>query len=206
MSLALDHVFCMVDDLDEAASRVEGAGWVLDAGSVHAGQGTRNRRLVWPQQYLELVCITDSIEARSNRLRLDRRGHWSSTGASPFGLGFRGELPDECRRDYWLYDELGPRIWVHRDNEQAHERPLVFVLELTAEERERRRSRSQGLLSQQPAGTLEEVRVRGPASARLPPYDGPRVAQCDGTPHLELRAGRGPARRITDILAISASG
>lgn len=205
MSLALDHVFCMVDDLDEAASRVERAGWVLDAGSVHAGQGTRNRRLVWTQQYLELVWVADYVEARGNRLRLDRRGHWPSTGASPFGFGLRGELPDDCRGDYWLYDELGPRIWVHQDNEQAPERPLVFVLELSEADRERRRSRAQALSSRQRAGALEEVRVRARAPARLPPHDGPRVAQSDGTPHLELRAGKGPARGITGILTISGS-
>jgi hypothetical protein len=204
MTLALDHVFCMVDDLDEAASRAESAGWLLDAGSVHAGQGTRNRRLVWPKQYLELLWIADPIEARSNPLRLDRRGHWSSTGASPFGLGLRGQLPVDCREEYWLYDELGPRIWVHQDNEHAPERPLVFVLELTAEDRERRRSRSQGLMNRQPAGVLEEVRLRGPAPARLPRYEGPPIAQSVGAPYLELRAGPGPARPITNLLAISA--
>ena len=118
MSLALDHVFCVVDDPDQVVGRIERAGWVLDAGSEHAGQGTRNRRLVWHEQYLELVWVADALEARTNPLRLDRRGDWLNTGASPFGFGLRGQLPDRCRGDYWLYEELGPRIWVHHDTSE----------------------------------------------------------------------------------------
>ncbi len=90
MSLALDHVFCVLDDPDQAVSRIERAGWVLDAGSVHAGQGTRNRRLLWREQYLELVWVADAVEARTTPLRLDRRVDRFTTGASPFGFGLRG--------------------------------------------------------------------------------------------------------------------
>jgi glyoxalase-like protein len=184
MSLALDHVSCVVDDPDQAVMRIQSAGWVLDAGSVHAGQGTRNRRLVWREQYLELVWVADALEARTNPLRLDRRGDWVTTGASPLGFGLRGQLPDSCRGDYWLYEELGPRIWVHHDNEQAPERPLVFVLELTAEDREQRQRAMPGggLPSRQTRRPLEEVRVRAPAPARLPPHTGPRIVHSEGTP------------------------
>jgi hypothetical protein len=205
MSLELDHVFCLVDDLDQAASRVESAGWVLDPGSVHAGQGTRNRRLAWREQYLELLSVTDALEAQANPLRLNRRGGWRTTGASPFGFGLRGELPDCCRGDYWLYEELGPRIWVHQDNEQMPERPLVFVLELSSEDRELRRTatRVANLTNGQRRPPLDEVRVRTPAAARLPPHAGPRIVELEGTPYLELRVGPGPAREITNILAIS---
>jgi Glyoxalase-like domain len=207
MSLALDHVFCAVDDPDQAVRGIQGAGWVLDAGSVHAGQGTRNRRLVWREQYLELVWVADALEARTNPLRLDRRGDWLTTGASPFGFGLRGQLPDCCRGDYWLYEELGPRIWVHHDNEQAPERPLVFVLELTAEDRERRQraTKGRGLPSWQTRRPLEEVRVRAPAPARLPPHTGPRIVHSEGRPYLELRAGPGSPRPITNNLAISSA-
>jgi hypothetical protein len=49
--LELDHVFCMVTDPGQAAWRLEDEGWVLDAGQAHRGQGTRNRRLTWPEQF-----------------------------------------------------------------------------------------------------------------------------------------------------------
>src|SRR5262245_15349752 len=90
--IELDHVFCLVSDPDEAARRLEGDGWTLDAGRAHGGQGTRNRRPFWPEQYFELLWVCDAAEARTNPLRLDRRAHWRTTGASPFGLGFRGRV------------------------------------------------------------------------------------------------------------------
>ena len=54
LTLELDHIFCMVSRHDDAASRLEEDGWLLDAGTRHAGQGTRNRRLARPEPYLEL--------------------------------------------------------------------------------------------------------------------------------------------------------
>ena len=69
----LDHVFCMVDPDADWAARLTAAGWRLDAGSTHAGQGTRNRRLRWADCYLELLWVHDAAEARHNALRLDRR-------------------------------------------------------------------------------------------------------------------------------------
>jgi hypothetical protein len=115
--LELDHVFCMVTELRQAVRRLEDDGWVLDAGQVHRGQGTRNRRLVWHDHFFELLWVTDVAEARANPLRLDRRADWSATGASPFGLAFRGRLDAAQHDEFWLYDALGLNIWVHIDNE-----------------------------------------------------------------------------------------
>jgi hypothetical protein len=137
--LELDHVFCFVSDPDGAARRLEDDGWMLDAGQAHRGQGTRNRRLLWPRQYLELLWLTNAAEARTNPLRLDRRAAWTTTGACPFGLGFRGRVEQADGDEFWLYDALGPRIWIHRDNERCPGRPLVFVLEADAEAMQQRR-------------------------------------------------------------------
>lgn len=203
--LELDHIFCVVDDLAQASRRLERAGWVLDRGSVHEGQGTRNRRLAWPEQHLELLCVVDDVEARSSPLRLDRRAEWAPTSASPFGFGLRGVLPDVYRDDFWLYEELGARIWMHRDNERAPTRPLVFVLEMPDEEMEQRRPRSThpDLLGHAHAGTLCEVRVSGPSPASLPPYAGPSITHTNGPHHLELIVGRhSSAQLITPILTI----
>jgi hypothetical protein len=203
LTLEFDHVFCMVGDLDSVASRVEDAGWMLDSGSVHPGQGTRNRRLVWSEGYLELVAITDIRETAANRMRMDRRADWATTGASPFGLGLRGELAAADRGAYWLYEDLGIPIWVHRDNEQAPERPLVFVLEMDEAALVERRARSRGGdRSDQPHRSLEAIHVQATASARLPACAGPRVTQSWGAPQLELVAGPGPAQSMADVLAI----
>ena len=172
---------------------------------MHAGQGTRNRRLAWPEHHLELLCVTNEAEARSSPLRLDRRGRWELTGASPFGVGFRGVLSERQRDDFWLYEEPGARIWIHRDNERAPARPLLFVVEASGAELERRRPRSGApeLLAHRHGGTLAEVRISGPAPAPLPPYAGPPIVQLAGPPHLELIAGHaGRSHPITPILTI----
>ena len=49
MSLEFDHLFLFVDDPTGAASALTRAGWWLDEGSDHRGQGTHNRQLVWPE-------------------------------------------------------------------------------------------------------------------------------------------------------------
>jgi Glyoxalase-like domain len=159
----LDHIFCLVNPDDDGAARLEGAGWQLDAGSVHAGQGTRNRRLRWSGCYMELLWVHDVVEARHNALRLDRRAEWERTGASPFGIGVRGTLSEAERVDYWLYDGLEMPVWVHRDNEEAQERPFVFALDVGG-----------GPPSPAPVnpGALQVVRHSGPSSARLPPLRG----------------------------------
>ena len=200
--LELDHIFCMVDDLDRVADHLESGGWALDQGSVHRGQGTRNRRLAWTEHYLELLHVSDPVEARENRLRLDRRADWASTGASPFGFGLRGRLADAARDDFWLYEDLGPRIWVHRDNERAPERPLVFVLDIADLAKRRPRARAPAPVQRGRPAALSEVRVRGPSPPSLPSYVGPQIINARGAHHLELVVGQGPARPITQILTI----
>jgi hypothetical protein len=204
--LELDHVFCMVSDPDRAARRLEDDGWVLDAGQAHRGQGTRNRRLLWPQQYFELVWLTDAAEAGTNPLRLDRRAAGITTGASPFGLGFRGLIEQVDSDEFWLYDALGPHIWIHRDDERCPERPLVFVLEADAEEMQHRRWQ-RGLMSEAMAhrrpGELREVRLRGPSAPSLPPFAGPRIRYELGRHLLELVVGgENPALSVSDVLVV----
>jgi hypothetical protein len=203
--LELDHIFCIVDDLVQASRRFEHDGRVLDRGSAHEGQGTRNRRLAWPEHHLELLCVVDRVEARASRLRLDRRAEWASTDVSLFGCGFRGVLPDVYRDDYWLYEGSGARVWMHYDNERAPARPLVFVLEMPGTEMEQRRPRSRPSRPvQAPAcRDAQRVRVSGPSPASLPRYAGPPTTQTSGPHHLDLVVGRhGSAQPITPILTI----
>jgi Glyoxalase-like domain len=185
--LELDHVFCLVTDPGPAARRLEEDGWVLDAGQVHPGQGTRNRRLVWNEQFFELLWVVDADEARDNPLRLDRRADWVTTGYSPVGLGFRGQIDPADSDEFWLYDALGPRIWIHRDSESFPERPLVFVLDTAQQGIERRRLRTAA--THRRPGKLREIRLRGPSPPSLPPFAGPPIVYVQGPHLLELIVG-----------------
>jgi hypothetical protein len=202
--LELDHVLCMANPYEDWADRLASTGWALDAGTAHSGQGTHNRRLVLRQQFLELLWVEDEEEARRNPLRLDRRADWRRTGASPFGFGLRGRIPAQLRRDYWLLEGLPMQVWVHRDNEQAPERPLVFVLDVTPRA-------SEPLPGRGPAGRpvalmstagLVAVRHTGPAPARLPDFGGPPVEPSSGEHRLELVVDQGRPITITEVLAI----
>jgi hypothetical protein len=127
--LEVDHVLVFVDDGAAAAARAQAAGWVLDEGIAHEGQGTRNRRLWLEDQYLELLWVHDRAEAAANPLRLDRRADWRTTGASPFGFALRGELDERTRAQCWPYRPAyaqGGTIWILRAPE---EEPLVFAFE-----------------------------------------------------------------------------
>jgi hypothetical protein len=178
--LVLDHVFRFVADPAAAARVLEDDGWVLDGGQRHAGQGTRNRRLRWPERFFELLWIQDEAEARANALRLDRRAAWATTGASPVGIAFRGRPSDAELGAFWPYDALGFRIWIHRDNEDRPERPLVFALELD------RVPGPEAAFAQRRPGTLREVRVSGPSAPALPAFAGPPVVHEPGPHRLEL--------------------
>jgi Glyoxalase-like domain len=204
--LELDHVFCLVPPAGDWAARLTAAGWPLDAGTAHAGQGSRNRRLIWSAHYLELLWIEDDDAARSNPLRLDRRADWMRTGASPFGFGLRGRLPDPLRGDYWRLDGLPMQVWVHRDSDRAPQRPLVFVLDLSTLPDPRAGGRTAGGHPARAAnpGGLRSIGHAGPEPAALPPFAGPPVVFTAGPHRLTLSVDAGTALAVTDLLALAA--
>ncbi|MFI1913706.1 VOC family protein [Nocardia sp. NPDC020380] len=196
--MQLDHVFCLVDPADDWAERLAAAGLEPDAGMRHAGQGTRNRRLHIGSLFLELLWVCDKAEAQHNPLRLDRRADWVRSGASPFGVGLRGSLPGELAGSYWQYTDLGFPIWVPRDDQDAPERPLIFILDSPA--------RPVGTLSRPAvsiaADPIHSVRIGTTSIADIPPYEGPAIIQETGAARLEVFRTGGPDVFITDILAL----
>jgi len=142
VGLEIDHIFCFVDPSADWAERARAAGWVLDEGVEHAGQGTRNRGLWFPELYLEFIWLTSRAAAEHNPVRLDKRADWLTTGACPFGIGLRGQLDEKLRSEFWAYQPpYAPEacIWIHRSNENEPAAPLVFVLEMAPEAVERSR-------------------------------------------------------------------
>jgi hypothetical protein len=97
------------------------------------------------------------------------------------------------------------RIWVHHDNHRAPERPLVFVLELTAEQLRHRAARTATArqASPQPAPAIQFIQITAAEAARLPSHSGPPITQTPGAAQLTVHAGPGPAQPVTDILTIT---
>src|SRR5687768_9248642 len=101
--LEVDHVFAFVEPPGAWPQALEKAGFRLDPGHAHEGQGTRNRRLLLRRSYIEWIWLERRHDAQSNPLRLDRRADWRTSGWSPFGLALRGALDDVGRDAFWPY-------------------------------------------------------------------------------------------------------
>ena len=212
MALAIDHVFAMVEPDGDWAARAASAGWVLDDGIEHEGQGTRNRRLWWPEQYLEFLWIASRRDAEQNPLRLDRRADWATTGACPFGIGLRGPLTDDERAQFWAYEPpyaQGAHIWIHRDNEADPEQPFVFAFDAAPEIVERylprnRLAATPHLLAHRRPGALRAIDLALPRSPP-PILDGmtPPVRWRAGRPHLDIVVGDGDDQvELTELVSL----
>lgn len=211
----MDHVYCFVDPAADWAARATDAGWVLDEGVEHVGQGTRNRRLWLPDHYLEFIWLSSRTDAEHNPLRLDRRADWRVTGACPFGIGLRGRLDDELRAEFWEYYPPyapGARMWIHRSNEvEPTAAPMVFVMEATAEVVERSRPRNRladkpHLLAHARSARASQVNLRTPVPVQaLLATVTPRVAWRIGSPpRLEVIVGdsSGPVLELAEELLL----
>jgi Glyoxalase-like domain len=202
--LEIDHIFCMVPDDGPWRAALTNAGFLLDGGTVHGDQGTRNQRVAFAQRYLELVWLSSRADATANPLRFDVRADWRTTGASPFGIGLRGSLGAEERAQFWPYEvpnSGGFQILVHQDNTTHPERPFLFVIEVEGPALERMRDRISGAGS---ARTWSEVYLAGSSLSPLMHAVAPTVVHAPGdAPHLRivLDGGRSPLA-IEDLITL----
>ena len=105
MQWELDHVFLATADADAAEKVLADFGLAFTERRVHSGQGTANACAVFENAYFELLRPHDLGELRSSAVQplgLEERMRWSVTGASPFGLCFRGE-PGSWPFETWQY-------------------------------------------------------------------------------------------------------
>jgi hypothetical protein len=137
VTLELDHVLVFVDPAVPELLALEAAGFSAKPAHPHPGQGTANRSVLFPRNYLELIYLASRAEAEANVMRLDRRADWATTGACPFGFGLRGEIPAAARAEFWPYHPPygrpgWPPIWVHTSHLETPDAPLLFVMEPSA--------------------------------------------------------------------------
>jgi hypothetical protein len=101
MGLELDHVMVFVPN----PAAIE-PGWfpgcTFEPGQRHTGQGTRNRRVVFPRTYIELVWIDDPEAHERSGLHFGPRCG-REAGVCPFGVVLRGEVPEPDRARFAGY-------------------------------------------------------------------------------------------------------
>ncbi len=130
--MELDHVFiCVSPGAPEAETLIE-FGFTEGLSNHHPGQGTANRRFFFKNAFLELIYLTDKIEATSEATR--RTGLFeriTDSKASPFGFCFRATKPNETVPfDAWQYQPGYFPEGVHVDiADTSVTEPLWFFME-----------------------------------------------------------------------------
>src|SRR5215472_10876439 len=92
MRIELDHVFVCTAPGAAKAEKLIQFGLHEGPPNQHEGQGTANRRFGFANAMLELLWVSDAVEAQSERTRrtlLWERWRGREGNASPFGICFR---------------------------------------------------------------------------------------------------------------------
>ena len=99
MAVELDHVMVFVAGPESVAPLFP--GFVLDPGMRHVGQGTRNRRVVFARNYVEVLWVDDADQERRTGLGFAPRCRPDSP--CPFGVVLRGTVGESDRARYVPY-------------------------------------------------------------------------------------------------------
>lgn len=172
----LDHLIVFLTGPDDIESLFPESGdLILDPGTRHVGQGTRNRRVIFDDCYVELVWVDSPVEARASGLHFEDR---CMGAACPFGVVFRGRDPDVPGFVQYTVPD-GPTLKIMDDPCS----PFVAVYgvdHLDGKKRMRRKDHQGCLNSAHMAHAVISV-------ARFPPDIGvSRVAFVNGSPGLSL--------------------
>lgn len=116
--LELDHLIAFLPGPPEPPD-----GLLLDDGTRHVGQGTRNRRIIFARHYVELLWIDEPEVERASGLGFAER---CARTAYPFGIVLRGTVPEGRFRRYTVPG--GPTLAVHEGDPDM---PFLAVAELS---------------------------------------------------------------------------
>jgi len=139
MTFEFDHVFICVSLGGEEAERLRAFGLIEGPPNVHPGQGTACRRFFFANSYLELLWVSDPVEAQSERTqptRLWERWSGRNAGVCPFGIVFRAKAGHEGEVPFpaWEYHPayLPPTLSLHvATNAGAPTEPMLVYLPLS---------------------------------------------------------------------------
>ena len=125
--MELDHVIVFVAGPEAAPSLFP--GFALEPGIRHTGQGTRNRRVLFPGSYVELLW-TDDPDARQ-RSGLGGVSRFPPGAPCPFGVVLRGTVgePDRPRFVSYQVPAGGPALLLLDATLRDPSQPFVAVRE-----------------------------------------------------------------------------
>ncbi len=188
----LDHIFCFCEPaLADEIKNTDNAGFKLNSGNRHSGQGTANRSIMFEENYLEFIFLESLNDAIKNPLKLPQRANWHKTGASPFGICLRGAISqDECDQ-FWEYH---PPYWssgvifIHKSNEESPDQPFVFIIPSSARPVDRPNVNPSQLSHKTSSTAILKVEIAGPN------YKWPNIS---GSQQINLTKADSPHMRVT---------
>lgn len=169
MSAVLDHVFVCCSAGGPEAEALTRLGLREGSANTHAGQGTACRRFFFASAYLELLWVSDPLEARSEAVlptRLWERWSKRAEGACPYGIVLRpaggatgAAAPFAC----WSYAPpyLPPGLSIEIARATPLAGPELFYLGF---QRDRARIGLEPVGHELPIGSLTGVTVWRPAA------------------------------------------
>jgi len=129
--LVLDHLFVCVDPDPPELGELRRLGLTSNFSRTHVGQGTSNELVLFEENYLELLFVSDRGEAHQSLVRLDRRCEWRTTGSSPFGIALRGPRssvgPDPVI--HYPLEGMSGGLWIVQRTLQDARLPLVILVD-----------------------------------------------------------------------------
>lgn len=191
-NFVLDHIFCFCEPtLADEIKNTDNAGFTLHSGTRHPGQGTANRAILFQENYLEFIFLESLSDANNNPLKLAQRANWHKTGASPFGICLRGEIPLGEYDQFWEYH---PPYWpdgvifIHKSNEESPDQPFVFIIPSSARPVDRPKLNPSLLSHKTNSTAILKVEIKGPN------YKWPQISESQ---QITLTKADSPHMRVT---------
>lgn len=133
MAIILDHVFIITKPDAPEGYRLADIGLREGNSNTHQGQGTSNRRFFTDGFTIELLFVSDAIEAANGAARqLGILNRCKNTNASPFGIVVRIDdvktTPDFPNWQYFPDYFPSPMCFYVGDNSDKLEEPLCICM------------------------------------------------------------------------------
>ncbi len=132
MSYEFNHTFMFVDKDFPEESLFRDSDLICTMEREHLGQGTSAKFIMFPDNYLEFIWMSNKDDAKKNLIPIQEKANWKTSGWNPFGIAFSGHVPENEKKYFEEYSpdyNRGKSIWIDKRSIENKEWPLLFFME-----------------------------------------------------------------------------